>query len=104
MSEYIAERFLRGVNPDGSNTAIEIRIGQPEEISEQTWTVAIDIKGLEYGMKTALGVDPWQALTVAFAVTEQAVRYFLDAGGKLHASENEESELPVEDLFPRFAA
>lgn len=104
MTDYIAERFLRGVDADGTITEIEIRIGQPEEVSEQTWTVAIDIKGLDYGMKTALGVDPWQALTVAFAVTEQAVRYFLDAGGKLCATENEEQELPVEDLFPRFAA
>jgi len=104
MSDYLAERFMRGVNPDGTSTEIEIRIGRPEEVAEQTWTVAIDLKGLEYGMKTALGVDPWQALTVAFAVTEQAVRYFLESGGKLCAEENQEEELPVEDLFPRFAA
>lgn len=95
---------MRGVNPDGTVTDIEIRIGQPEEVSVDTWTVSIDIKGLEYGMKTALGVDPWQALTVAFAVTEQAVRYFLDSGGKLCDVEDTEQELPVEDLFPRFAA
>ncbi len=104
MTDYLAQRSLRGVGPDGSCTPIEIRIGKPEEISYQTWTVAIDIEGLEYGMNTALGVDPWQALTVAFAVTEQAVRYFLDAGGKLCAAEDEQQELPVEDLFPRFAA
>lgn len=104
MTEYLAERSMRGVTPDGTVTPIEIRIGQPEEVSPETWTVAIDIEGLEYGMKTALGVDPWQALTVAFAVTEQAVRYFLEAGGKLCASEEEDQELPVEDLFPRFAA
>lgn len=104
MTEYLAERSMRGVAADGTITPIEIRIGQPEEVSPETWTVAIDIEGLEYGMKTALGVDPWQALTVAFAVTEQAVRYFLDSGGKLCADEEADQELPVEDLFPRFAA
>lgn len=104
MTEYLAERFMRGVNPDGTVTEIEIRIGRPQEVSDQTWTVAIDIVGLDYGMKTALGVDPWQALTVAFAVTEQAVRYFLESGGKLCAVASEDEELPVEDLFPRFAA
>lgn len=104
MQDYVAERNLRGIGPDGTSTAISIRIGQPEEVSEQTWTVAIDIEGLEYGMKTALGVDPWQALTVAFAVTEQAVRYFVDMGGKLCVAEDSEQEVPVDDLFPRFAA
>lgn len=104
MTDYLAERYMRGVAADGTITDIEIRIGRPEEISDQTWTVAIDIKGLDYGMKTALGVDPWQALTVAFAVTEQAVRYFLETGGKLCAAASEDEELPVEDLFPRFAA
>lgn len=104
MNDYLAERSMRGVSPDGTIIPIEIRIGQPEEVSPETWTVAIDIEGLEYGMKTALGVDPWQALTVAFAVTEQAVRYFLESGGKLCEGENQEAEMPVEDLFPRFAA
>lgn len=104
MQNYVAERKLCGVGPDGSSVSIAIRIGQPQEISEQTWTVAIDIEGLEYGMKTALGIDPWQALTVAFAVTEQAVRYFLDSGGRLCSREDVEQEVPVEDLFPRFAA
>lgn len=104
MHTYVAERYLRGTGPDGASTDIAIRIGQPQEISEQTWTVAIDIEGLEYGMKTALGVDPWQALTVAFAVTEQAVRYFLEAGGKLCDREDEPNDVPVDDLFPRFAA
>ncbi len=104
MTDYLAERSLRGVAPDGTEKKIEIRIGAPEEVSPETWTVAIDIEGLEYGMKTALGVDPWQALTVAFAVTEQAVRYFLDRGGKLVAGDAADVELPVEELFPKFAA
>lgn len=104
MSNYLAERSLRAVAPDGTQTAIEIRIGAPEEVSPETWTVAIDIEGLEYGMKTALGVDPWQALTVAFAVTEQAVRYFLECGGKLVSGDTNGDELPVEELFPKFAA
>lgn len=104
MQAYVAERYLHGIGPDGSSVSIAIRIGQPQEISEQTWTVDIDIEGLEYGMKTALGVDPWQALTVAFAVTEQAVRYFVDSGGRLCTRENADQEVPVDDLFPRFAA
>lgn len=104
MQVYVAEKTLRGIGPDGSSTAISIRIGQPVEVSEQTWTVAIDIDGLEYGMKTALGIDPWQALTIAFAVTEQAVRYFIEQGGKLCVTEEADNEIPLEDLFPRFAA
>lgn len=104
MQDYVAERNLRGIGPDGASIPISIRIGQPQEISEQTWTVEIDIEGLEYGMKTALGVDPWQALTVAFAVTEQAVRYFVEKGGRLCALEDDNKDVPVDDLFPRFAA
>lgn len=104
MQTYVAERALRGIGPDGSKTDISIRIGQPVEVSEQTWTVDIDIDGLEYGMKSALGVDPWQALTIAFAVTEQAVRYFIEQGGKICSVEDSKDEVPLEDLFPRFAA
>lgn len=101
MVEFIAERRVAAVSPDGEKLVLRIAVGQPYQVDEDSWACPVSIEGLYVKLRDAVGYDSWQALSLAIALVRQLLGYFLNDGGKLYWKE-ENSEMTIDDLFPLF--
>ena len=100
MDIVVAERALVAESPEGERTPIQVRIGRPFKVAEQTWTCPLKLDGLG-AVSDGLGTDSWSALTVAIGVARQHLKICVEKGAKL-VSESDGSELQLDDLFPQF--
>lgn len=101
MDALIAERELVLIDAGGERRPVRLCIHQPQEVAERTWTCQVVLDGLEDRCKDTIGVDSWQALTVAVAVIRQTLACLFDNGARL-CEPQDGSDVTLDDLFPHF--
>lgn len=84
MDEIIAERRLFAVSAKGEKLALHIAVGRPYRVDNVSWACPVSIEGLHAKLHDAVGIDSWQALSLATGLTRQLLGYFLEDGGKLY--------------------
>ena len=70
-------------------------------MNDVSWACPVSIEGLHAKLHDAVGIDSWQALSLAMGLTRQLLGYFLEDGGKLYWEEGGD-EVILNDLFPQF--
>lgn len=101
VTEIIAERSLFAISAKGEKLTLRIAVGRPYQVDDVSWACPVSIEGLYTKLHDAVGVDSWQALTLAIGLTRQLLDHFLEGGGKLYWEEGGE-EVTLNDLFPQF--
>jgi len=100
LKNYIAQKEISTVSPEGQAKLLKIAIGAPYEIDDISWGCSWAIEGLYISNKDAVGVDAWQALTLAMQLIEQLLAYYIEDGGKLFWEPNGK-EMDLNDVIPR---
>lgn len=100
--ELIAERTVFATDKDGREFDIRLMIGKPYQKAESLhgdWACPVAMIGLHGVFPDMLGVDSWQTLQHARNLIERLLQYFIEEGGKLYASKDEQEELTVNEVF-----
>ena len=97
QKEFIAERKLRAVNPDGSVFKVVARLGKPYPISKNEWACSVSLEGLNNNLADQHGIDSWQALQLSSKLVAELLANFVNKGGKLFLHGDEE-EISSEEL------
>ena len=84
MVEYIAEREMTAVAPEGERFTIVARIGRPCLVGEKEWTCPVALDGLYNSLADQHGVDSWQALQLAYSLCLDLLDSFVEKGWKLY--------------------
>ena len=100
MDDKIAERKIFSNSPDGQKKLLGIAIGQPYQVDDVSWACPVIVDGLHKKLKDAVGVDSWQALSLAIALIRQLLGYYVEDGAELYWEEGGEKVL-LDDLFPQ---
>ena len=98
MNEIIAERKLFSISPDGQKKILIITIGKPYQVDDVSWACPVNIEGLYKKLKDSVGIDSWQALSLAIALVRQLLGYYIEDGTKLYWEEDGE-RVSLDDLF-----
>jgi len=88
MKNYIAQKEINTVSPDGQAKLLKIAIGEPYEIDELSWGCSWAIEGLYKSNKDAV------------QLIEQLLAYYIEDGGKLFWEPNGK-EMDLNDVIPR---
>jgi Domain of unknown function (DUF6968) len=96
MTEFIAEREMKAIAPDGKQFTITARIGRPYKITEEEWACPVALDGLYGSLADQHGVDSWQALKLAYSLAVGLLGSFVEKGGKLFLWPNEGAVTPEE--------
>ncbi len=99
MDIVVAKRALVAKSAEG-DTPIELCIGRPFKVAEQTWTCPLQLEGLG-SVSDGLGTDSWSALTVAIGVARQHLSACVEKGARLVCGDDG-SDIELDDLFPQF--
>ena len=83
MPEFIAERQLIGIKPDGEEISIVIRIGKPHDSGSADWTCPVELTGLHNKLGRIYAVDSFHALMLAILFVRKLLTSFVEDGGKL---------------------
>ena len=100
MQKNIAERKVFSISPDGEKNFLRIAIGQPYQIDDVSWACPVIVDGLHKNLKDAVGIDSWQALSLALALVRQLLGYYVEDGAELYWKEGGE-KISLDDLFPQ---
>jgi len=100
MNENIAERKLFSISPDGQKKILKITIGKPYQVDDVSWACSVNIEGLYKKLKDQVGIDSWQALSLAIALVRQLLGYYVEDGAKLYWEDGGEG-VSLDDLFPQ---
>ncbi len=100
MDKNIAERKIFSISPDGQKKLLRIAIGQPYQVDDVSWACPVKVEGLHKKLKDAVGIDSWQALSLAIALVRQLLEYHVEDGAELYW-EDEGERIFIEDLFPQ---
>ena len=103
MKNYLAEKELYSIAPEGEPKHLKVGIGVPYKIDEHSWGCACCVEGLYNKLHDAVGVDAWQALTLATKLVEQLLAFYIEDGGKLFWEEGGD-EMELNDVIPRHTA
>ncbi|MBN6103548.1 hypothetical protein JR064_15370 [Xanthomonas sp. CFBP 8703] len=101
MTALIAERIFDGVDPHGKRIKFLFSLEAPEKIDDESWGCQVKMVGFGDKPHQVVGQDSWQALSLAFALAEQLLTYFVQDGGKLFWEDSDEPML-VKDVVSRF--
>ena len=99
MVEYIAERKLFSLSPDRQKKILRIGIGKPYQVDDISWACPVIVDGLHKNLKDAIGIDSWQALSLAIALVRQLLGYYVQDGAELYWKAGGE-KVSLNDLFP----
>ena len=94
--EFIAERVLKAVSPDGTGFNIHMKLGKPYQISEDEWACPVALEGLYKDLVDQHGIDSWQALQLSSQLIVNMLCNFIETGGKLFLQNSEEEITPGE--------
>jgi hypothetical protein len=95
--ELIAERRIAAVSPKGEKLTLRVAVGRPYQVDDVSWACPVSIEGLYDKLHDAVGIDSWQALSLALGLARQLLGHFLEDGGKLYWEEGG-SEMTLRDL------
>ena len=98
MEEIVAERDLIGIDPEGSEFQIMLKIGKPYAVDSEQWACPVGAIGLYRRLREVRGKDPLQALMRAFKLLRQMLEFFIDDGGRLLSIEDS-SPIDVTEIF-----
>ncbi len=98
MTEFIAERELVGIKPDGEKVSIFIRIGKPYDSGKDDWTCPVELKGLYDKLGPIFAVDSFHALMLAILFVKKLLGSFVEDGGQLFWVDTKDS-VDMEELF-----
>ena len=97
MKEIIAERDLVGVDPDGSQFKIMIKIGRPYAQADE-WVCPIGAIGLHPELREVRANDSFQALIRGLQLLQQVLKYFIGDGGRI-LSPDDHTPISLDTLF-----
>ena len=97
----VASTKFDGLSGTGEKIVFCISLEQPHQIDDVSWGCVLQMTGLTKKPHTTIGVDGWQALTLAIALIEQSLAYFIEDGGKLFFADSTEP-MDIQDVVPRF--
>ncbi len=100
MDENIAERKIFSISPEHQKKILRIAIGKPYQVDDVSWACPVIVDGLHKKLKDAVGIDSWQALSLAIALVRQLLGYYVEDGAELYWKEGGE-KVTLEDLFPQ---
>ena len=100
MDNKIAERKIFSISPDGQKKLLRIAIGQPYQVDDVSWACPVIVGGLHKMLKDIVGIDSWQALSLAIALVRQLLGYYVEDGAELYWKEGGE-KVSLDDLFPQ---
>lgn len=100
--EIIAERVIYAIDKNGREFDIGLKIGKPYQKVDtpfRDWACPVATIGI-YGSNhpDMVGVDAWQALTLAMHLIRDILNHFVEDGGKLFDDKNG-NQISVDQLF-----
>jgi len=104
MSDFVAERKIFAVSPEGEKFWIRLGVGKPYRLDDKSWACPVTMEGLHEKYSDGVGGDSWQALHLSLNSCHSALDHFMAKGGILYYddSEQERFESPVEFLGKSF--
>ena len=97
----VASTSFRGQSGKGEEISFYLSLEHPHQIDDVSWGCVLRMDGITTKPHTTIGVDGWQALTLAIALIEQSLTYFVEDGGKLFFPDSSEP-MDIQDVVPRF--
>jgi hypothetical protein len=99
--DIVAERTLLGVSPDGQRREVKLLVMKPKaQPDDGAWEVTVNLRGFEERTHGVVGMDSWQALSLAMDFAKSRVTYFIEKGWLFYwgDEESEEESFSVDDL------
>ena len=87
MKEIIAEKDLLGIDPDGSQFKIMLKIGKPYAENNE-WVCPIGAIGLHTELREVRASDSFQALMRGRKLLQQILKFYLGDGGRILSPED----------------
>jgi hypothetical protein len=97
---WVAERDIALVYPDGRLRTVRLQIGRPYPHPDGDWACSVATEGLHDRLLQVCGIDAWQALMLAIRALEAILAAEVKSGAILHDSTGEES-VSLPSVFSR---
>lgn len=98
MKEIVAERKLICAKRDGERKSIRILIGKPYPISNTEWACPVAFEGVYKQLSDVHGVDSFQVLNLAIALTKQLLSSIEEDGFKFYF-EDDTGPIGFDEIF-----
>jgi len=98
--DVVAERKLFVTFADGQSSEVHLRIGLPRPHPEIDWVCPVSAKGLRLwqGPTNVMGIDSWQALSLAMRLMRTMLSAEVEEGATFHWEDGEHA-IGIDDLF-----
>jgi hypothetical protein len=90
------ERTWFAISPDGAEHDVVLRIGVPTHMPEGEWRTAVSLGALESRTHAIVGIDPWQAVSLAMRFVATRVAHFAEDGWQFYWERGGELASPSE--------
>ncbi|WP_372392382.1 hypothetical protein ACCQ05_20990 [Xanthomonas sp. NCPPB 3582] len=97
----IASSERDGESDKGEKVAFHFALNTPHQIDDESWGCTIRMEGFTSKPLTIIGVDSWQSLTLAIALIQQSLTYFIEDGGRLFFKDSA-SPMDIQDVALKF--
>ncbi len=103
MADFMAETIIDARDEKGAGLQFRFAIEAPKQIDEESWGCGLLMQGItDRAHHRIVGIDAWQALTLALRMVEQMLTYFVEDGGSLFW-EGSDAPLKVSEVVPRYS-
>lgn len=100
MSELIASKTLKAIDPKKGEIEIKFGIGKPYQV-EEFWRCRACLSGIHDLDRGVASDESWQSLILALKLIKQLLTYFQEDGGKLYWPDGKK-QITVDEVFSNF--
>ena len=81
--KFIASESILWLKPDGTETMIEAKIGEPYQIDARSWACPASLEGVDGRYPDRISINSLQALTLALRLVETRLSHLLEDNAQL---------------------
>jgi hypothetical protein len=94
-------RIMGAKAADGRALQVTVGIATPYARADGSWAVGVVVDPLQSGLPEEIGMDSWQATTLAMKTVKSILKHFIRNGGQLFLDGESESftEAEIDEYF-----
>lgn len=81
--KFIASESILWLKPDGTETTIEAKIGEPYQIDARSWACPAALEGVDGRFPDVVSINSLQAMTLALSLIATRLGHLLEDGAQL---------------------